>query len=72
MYDSILCQIAVFEEQLSEKELPAAWTSMPRGIDGQPLYFTKQNLSELDPEQDKSVKIFEKIIKSITPKQVMN
>lgn len=44
----------------------------PRGIDGQPMYFTKENVTEIggDPEKRK-VESFENLTKSLTAKQVV-
>lgn len=43
---------------------------MPRGIDGQPMYFTKENLTEIDPELTRKMEVFENLTDSLTPKQV--
>uniref|UniRef100_A0A8R1TQJ9 Uncharacterized protein n=1 Tax=Onchocerca volvulus TaxID=6282 RepID=A0A8R1TQJ9_ONCVO len=50
--------------------LPPAYKSMPRGIDGQPLYFTKKNVTEIDPELARKVELFENLSYSLTPKQI--
>ncbi|VDN05985.1 unnamed protein product, partial [Onchocerca ochengi] len=60
-------------QKLKEKQeldwLPPAYKSMPRGIDGQPLYFTKENVTEIDPEMARKVELFENLTYSLTPKQ---
>ncbi|VDK42503.1 unnamed protein product [Anisakis simplex] len=44
---------------------------MPRGIDNQPLYFTKENLTDISGEQaKKKVELFESISQQLTRKQV--
>lgn len=50
--------------------LPPGYKSMPRGIDGQPMYFTKENLTEIDPEMARKMELFENLTKSLTSKQV--
>ncbi|VDO30150.1 unnamed protein product [Onchocerca flexuosa] len=61
-------------QELKEKQeldwLPPAYKSMPRGIDGQPLYFTKKNVTEIDPELARKVELFENLSYSLTPKQI--
>lgn len=43
---------------------------MPRGIDGQPLFFTKENVTTIDAEMAKQMELFENLTHSFTPKQV--
>ncbi|VDM99729.1 unnamed protein product [Thelazia callipaeda] len=50
--------------------LPPGYKSMRRGIDGQPLYFLKENLTEIDPKMIKKVELFENLTLSLTPKQL--
>ncbi|VDO27227.1 unnamed protein product [Onchocerca flexuosa] len=61
-------------QKLKEKQeldwLPPAYKSMPRGIDGQPLYFTKENVTEIDPELGRKMELFENLTYSLTPKQM--
>ncbi|VDO43051.1 unnamed protein product [Onchocerca flexuosa] len=61
-------------QKLKEKQeldwLPPAYKSMPRGIDGQPLYFTKENVTEIDPELARKVELFENLTYSLTSKQM--
>ncbi|KAM3717602.1 Serum response factor-binding protein [Dirofilaria immitis] len=61
-------------DKLKEKQeldwIPPAYKSMPRGIDGQPLYFTKENVTEIDPELARKVELFENLTYSLTQKQM--
>ncbi|VIO97884.1 conserved hypothetical protein [Brugia malayi] len=50
--------------------LPPGYKSMPRGIDGQPMFFTKENVTEFDPELAREVELFENLTHSLTPKQL--
>ncbi|CAG9532091.1 unnamed protein product [Cercopithifilaria johnstoni] len=52
--------------------LPPGYKSMPRGIDGQPMYFTKENVTEIDPEMARKMEVFENLTRSLTPKQLMD
>ncbi|KAL3984792.1 Moulting cycle family protein [Acanthocheilonema viteae] len=52
--------------------LPPGYKSMPRGIDGQPMYFTKENLTEIDPEMARKMEVFENLTRSLTSKQLMD
>ncbi|CAG9532092.1 unnamed protein product, partial [Cercopithifilaria johnstoni] len=52
--------------------LPPGYKSMPRGIDGQPMYFTKENVTEIDPEMARKMDVFENLTHSLTPKQLMD
>nr|CDP97156.1 Bm3750 [Brugia malayi] len=62
--------------KLKEKDeldwLPPGYKSMPRGIDGQPMFFTKENVTEFDPELARKVELFENLTHSLTPKQLMD
>ncbi|MCP9259761.1 hypothetical protein DINM_002963 [Dirofilaria immitis] len=65
---------AIRKLKVQEKQeldwIPPAYKSMPRGIDGQPLYFTKENVTEIDPELARKVELFENLTYSLTPKQL--
>uniref|UniRef100_A0A0R3RNW0 Lipoxygenase domain-containing protein n=1 Tax=Elaeophora elaphi TaxID=1147741 RepID=A0A0R3RNW0_9BILA len=50
--------------------LPHVYKSMPRGIDGQPMFFTKENVTEIDPEIVRKMDLFENLTNSLTAKQV--
>uniref|UniRef100_A0A1I8E8K9 Uncharacterized protein n=1 Tax=Wuchereria bancrofti TaxID=6293 RepID=A0A1I8E8K9_WUCBA len=52
--------------------LPPGYKSMPRGIDGQPMFFTKENVTEIDPELARKVELFENLTHSLTLKQLMD
>uniref|UniRef100_A0A1I7VR83 SAM domain-containing protein n=1 Tax=Loa loa TaxID=7209 RepID=A0A1I7VR83_LOALO len=52
--------------------LPPGYKSMQRGIDGQPMYFTKENVTEIDPEMARKMELFENLTHSLTPKQLMD
>ncbi|KAL3984789.1 Moulting cycle family protein [Acanthocheilonema viteae] len=65
---------AVHKLKESQKSdwLPPGYKSMPRGIDGQPMYFTKENLTEIDPEMARKMEVFENLTRSLTSKQLMD
>ncbi|CAG9535778.1 unnamed protein product [Cercopithifilaria johnstoni] len=60
------------KEQQGLDWLPPGYKSMPRGIDGQPMYFTKENVTEIDPEMARKMEVFENLTRSLTPKQLMD
>ncbi|VDN24130.1 unnamed protein product [Gongylonema pulchrum] len=58
----------VFQQQ---DELPPAIAAMPRGVDGQPLYFTRHNLTDIDPKQARQLDVFAQISRTLTSKQLL-